>query len=155
MTRVSDVADQGIGMGLSIPFRDKDHLTFLPNSVRSQCVEQEVETALAKEREGQPLDLTFLPNSVRSQCVEQEVKTALAKEREGQPLVLFPIRLDETVIQRAGGWPTFIRNTCNIGDFTRWKRRDDYQQALERLLRDLKAEEKAVVAHLRRRARSR
>jgi hypothetical protein len=124
MTRVSDVADQGIGMGLSIPFRDKDHLTFLPNSVRSQCVEQEVETALAKER-------------------------------EGQPLVLFPICLDETVIQLAGGWPAFIRNKCNIGDFTRWKRCDDYQQALERLLRDLKAEEKAVVAHLRRRARSR
>jgi len=28
----------------------------------------------------------------------------------------------------------------HIGDFTRWKHHDDYQQAFERLLRDLKAE---------------
>ena len=39
-----------------------------------------------------------------------------------------------------GGWPVLIRNTRRIGDFTRWKDHDAYQQALERLLRDLKAE---------------
>jgi hypothetical protein len=77
---------------------------------------------------------------VSSQWVEQEVETALAKELEGQPLMLFPSRLDETVIQRAGGWPALIRYARHIGDFTRRKQHDDYLQALERLLRDLKAE---------------
>ena len=78
--------------------------------------------------------------SVKSAWVEQEVETALAKEREGQPHILFPIRLDDMVMQMTGGWPALIRNTRYIGDFTRWKQHDDYQQAFERLLRDLKAE---------------
>ncbi len=38
------------------------------------------------------------------------------------------------------GWPALIRNTRNIGNFTRWKQHDAYQKALERLLRDFKAE---------------
>jgi hypothetical protein len=38
------------------------------------------------------------------------------------------------------GWPALIRNTRNIGDFRRWKTHDVYQQAFDRLLRDLKAE---------------
>ncbi len=84
--------------------------------------------------------LVLSEHSVNSQWVEQEVETALSKEREGQPHVLFPIRLDETVMQLAAGWPALIHNTRHIGDFTKWKQHDDYQQALERLLRDLKAE---------------
>lgn len=35
-----------------------------------------------------------------------------------------------------------IRRTRQIGDFSRWKDHDAYQQAFERLLRDLKAEGK-------------
>ena len=84
--------------------------------------------------------LVLSEHSVISQWVEHEVETALAKEREAQPHVLFPIRLDETVMQLAGGWPALMRNTRHIGDFSRWKHHDDYQQAFERLLRDLKAE---------------
>lgn len=83
--------------------------------------------------------LVLSKHSVKSQWVEQEVETALAKEREGQPHVLFPLRLDEAVMQLAGGWPALIRNTRHIGDFTKWKQHDDYQQAFERLLRDLQA----------------
>ena len=83
--------------------------------------------------------LVLSEHSVSSHWVEQEVETALAKEREGQPHMLFPIRLDETVMQMTGGWPALIRNTRHIGDFTRWKQHDDYQQALERLLHNLQA----------------
>ena len=53
---------------------------------------------------------TVLPDSVSSQWVEQEVETALAKERQEKRTVLFPIRLDETIMQLAGGWPALIRN---------------------------------------------
>jgi hypothetical protein len=78
--------------------------------------------------------------SVSSQWVEQEVETALEKERKDNRTVLFPIRLDKAVMDIEGGWPALIRNTRNIGDFTRWKRHDAYQKSLDRLLRDLKAE---------------
>jgi len=79
-------------------------------------------------------------HSVASQWVEQEVETALEKERKEGRTVLFPIRLDEAVSEVEGGWPTLIRNTRHIGDFTRWERFDDYQKALARLLHDLEAE---------------
>ena len=84
--------------------------------------------------------LVLSQHSVASQWVEQEVETALEKERKEQRTILFPIRLDKTVINVKEGWPALIRNTRNIGDFTFWKQHDAYQKALDRLLRDLKAE---------------
>jgi hypothetical protein len=79
-------------------------------------------------------------HSVASQWVEQEVETALEKERKEERTVLFPIRLDNTVMEIAEGCPALIRNTRNIGDFTHWQQLDAYQKALGRLLRDLKAD---------------
>jgi hypothetical protein len=75
--------------------------------------------------------------SVTSQWVEQEVETALARERQQGTTILFPVRIDNTVMALETGWPALIRNTRNIGDFRRWKTHDVYQQALARLLRDL------------------
>lgn len=80
--------------------------------------------------------------SVASQWVEQEVETALAREREQEGrTVLFPIRIDGAVMESKAGWPALLKNTRNVGDFTRWKDHDSYQKVFERLLRDLKAEE--------------
>jgi hypothetical protein len=42
-------------------------------------------------------------------------------------------------MQATEAWAADIRRTCHIGDFTKWKQHDDYQQAFERLLRDLQA----------------
>jgi hypothetical protein len=78
--------------------------------------------------------------SVGSQWVEQEVETALTKEREQGREMLFPVRLDDSIMRATGGWPSFIRNTRNIGDFRQWKNHDFYQKAFEGLLHDLKAE---------------
>jgi hypothetical protein len=88
--------------------------------------------------------LILSEDSVGSQWVEQEVETALEKERKAEErgeerTVLFPVRLDEAVMEIDGGWPALVRRTRHIGDFTRWKDHDAYQQAFERLLRDLKA----------------
>jgi uncharacterized protein YjbI with pentapeptide repeats len=78
--------------------------------------------------------------SVSSQWVEQEVETALAKEREQEgKTVLFPIRIDNVVMERRAGWPALLRNTRNVGDFTDWKDHDSYRKAFDRLLRDLQA----------------
>jgi TIR domain/Pentapeptide repeats (8 copies) len=77
--------------------------------------------------------------SVTSQWVEQEVETALARERQQGTTILFPVRIDNTVMALETGWPALIRNTRNIGDFRRWKTHDVYQKAFDRLLRALKA----------------
>jgi len=82
--------------------------------------------------------LVLSEHSVRSRWVEHEVEMALAKEGKSNRRVLFPIRLDEAIIEiDQDGWPSEVRHTRHIGDFTRWKQHDDYQQAFERLLRDL------------------
>src|SRR5437870_3563231 len=83
--------------------------------------------------------LVLSKTSVASQWVEQEVETALARERQQCTTILFPVRIDNTVMELETGWPALIRNTRNIGDFRRWKTHDVYQQAFDRLLRDLKA----------------
>ena len=84
--------------------------------------------------------LVLSQHSVASQWVEQEVETALERERKENRMVLFPIRLDNTVMDMEGGWLALIRNTRHIGDFTCWKDHGAYQKAFKRLLRDLKAE---------------
>ena len=85
--------------------------------------------------------LVLSGHSVSSQWVEQEVEAALAREREPEgKTVLFPIRIDDAVMGNHAGWPALLRNTRNVGDFTRWKEHDSYRQAFDRLLRDLKAE---------------
>ncbi len=40
-------------------------------------------------------------------------------------------------MESKAGWPALLKNTRNIGDFTRWKEHGPYQKAFERLLRDL------------------
>jgi len=92
-------------------------------------------------RQHDKLLLVLSETSVSSQWVEQEVETALAREREpGGKVVLFPIRIDGAVMESKAGWPALLKNTRNIGDFTRWREHDAYGKAFERLLRDLKAE---------------
>jgi uncharacterized protein YjbI with pentapeptide repeats len=84
--------------------------------------------------------LVLSETSVSSQWVEQEVETALSREREQKGrTVLFPIRIDDGVMESKAGWPALLKNTRNVGDFTRWKEHDSYTKAFERLLRDLKA----------------
>lgn len=76
--------------------------------------------------------------SVSSQWIEQEVETALEKERAQRCDVLFPIRLDDTVMHWRGGWPNLVRNTRHIGDFCRWYYPSEYMKSFKRLLDDLR-----------------
>jgi hypothetical protein len=79
-------------------------------------------------------------NSIRSSWVEEEVEAALEKERKQNKLVLFPIRLDDAVMETDQAWAASLRRTRHIGDFRAWKDHDQYHNSFERLLRDLKAE---------------
>ncbi len=80
-------------------------------------------------------------NSVQSPWVATEVEAAFEREhREKGNLVLFPIRLDQAVMQTDEAWAADIRRRRHIGDFSGWKDHDSYANGLKRLLRDLKAE---------------
>lgn len=82
-------------------------------------------------------------NSIESNWVMDEVEAAYEKEDKQKKQVLFPIRLDESIINTHKSWVATIRRRKHIGDFTKWKDHDSYQKAFERLLRDLKAEGKS------------
>jgi len=79
-------------------------------------------------------------NLVISGWVRHEFLSALAKEQGKEPWVLFPVRLDDTVLQTSVPWANMIKQSRHIGDFTQWKDYDAYQKAFARLLRGLKAE---------------
>jgi hypothetical protein len=77
--------------------------------------------------------------SIASDWVEDEVSKAFAEEGERKETVLFPIRIDDTVMTTPEPWARKLRDQRNIGDFRHWKKPAEYQKSLERLLRDLKA----------------
>jgi hypothetical protein len=64
---------------------------------------------------------------------------ALEKERKQNKLVLFPIRLDDAVMETDQAWAASLRRTRHIGDFRACKDHDQYQKSFDRLLRGLKA----------------
>jgi hypothetical protein len=87
------------------------------------------------------LMLVMSEHSIASEWVEGEVEAALERERREKKTVLFPIRLDDAVMQSSIGWASHIRQTRHIGDFRGWKDRDSFETAFARLLKDLKSEE--------------
>jgi uncharacterized protein YjbI with pentapeptide repeats len=84
--------------------------------------------------------LILSEHSVQSRWVQNEVETAFDKEGKENRIVLFPIRLDEAIMHVEVGWAATVRRQRHIGDFRQWKDHDAYQQAFQRLLRDLKAD---------------
>jgi hypothetical protein len=85
--------------------------------------------------------LVLSRDSVKSPWVEAEVEAAFEKERKQKRTVLFPIRLDDAVMEADEAWAADIRRTRHIGDFRNWKAHDEYQKAFGHLMRDLKAGE--------------
>ena len=81
--------------------------------------------------------------SLVSPWVEDEVNRALAKERDRKSKgddspVLFPIMIDDAVMDSKESWVTYIKENRYIGDFRHWKDHDSYSAAFDRLMRDLK-----------------
>jgi hypothetical protein len=65
------------------------------------------------------------------------VKTAFEEEQKRRQIVLFPVRLDDAVMETKEAWAAKLRADRHIGDFQQWKSHDRYQKTLERVLRDL------------------
>jgi uncharacterized protein YjbI with pentapeptide repeats len=103
------------------------------------------ETIDEKIRVYDKLLVVLSKHSVGSDWVEKEVETAMERERKHKRTMLFPIRLDKAVMKLETGWPADMRRTRNIGDFQKWKNHDAYQKAFDRLMHDLKADEKKAA----------
>ncbi len=82
-------------------------------------------------------------NSIESDWVEKEVETAFEEETKHKKTILFPIRIDEAVMDTDKAWAADSRHTRHIGDFTKWKDHDFYKKSFQRLVRDLKKSEEA------------
>jgi hypothetical protein len=83
--------------------------------------------------------LILSEHSIGSDWVESEVKTAYEEERRRKQTMLFPIRLDDAVMETREAWAATLRSDRHIGDFRRWKDHDRYKEVFERVLRDLAA----------------
>jgi hypothetical protein len=82
--------------------------------------------------------LILSKRAIASDWVEDEVTKGFAEERSRGQVVLFPVRIDDAVLKTGEAWAVKLRDQRNIGDFRKWKDHDAYQQAFERVLRDLK-----------------
>jgi uncharacterized protein YjbI with pentapeptide repeats len=76
--------------------------------------------------------------AIASDWVEDEVSKAFAEERERNATILLPIRIDDAVMTTSEPWARKLHDQRHIGDFRSWKENTQYQEALERLLRELK-----------------
>jgi uncharacterized protein YjbI with pentapeptide repeats len=84
--------------------------------------------------------LLLSESSIASTWVESEVEAAFEKEQKSGKLVLFPVRLDDAVMNSTAAWAADIRRKRQIGEFQGWEHADTYERAFARLLRDLGVE---------------
>lgn len=115
---------------------------FAPEDMKiGQRVRNVVEDAI---RLHDKLILILSETSIESDWVEHEVTQALEREGKEKSEVLFPIRIDDGVLDAKFGWAKAIREAHkptgrHIGNFSGWKDHDMYKAGFERLMRDLKA----------------
>lgn len=93
-------------------------------------------------RAHEKLVLILSAESIESDWVEDEVSRALQKEEATGKDALFPIMIDNAVMECKFGWAKRIREVHKphgrlVADFRKWKDHDAFQAAFERLLRDL------------------
>ena len=75
--------------------------------------------------------------SVRSAWVRAEVRNALELERARKKTVLFPVRVDDAVLEASDVDELRPLRERYIGDFSAWQNHSHYQRAFSSLVRDL------------------
>jgi hypothetical protein len=89
--------------------------------------------------------LILSEHSVQSSWVREEVEACLERETRERRLILFPVRLDDEVMNATEAWAASIRRQRHLGDFRNWKNHDAYTAGLQRLLRDLRPTQSRLV----------
>ena len=87
--------------------------------------------------------LILSEHSIGSDWVEDEVTAGFEEERKRGEEVLFPIRLDDAVMETGEAWAAKLRARL-IRDFRRWQEHAAYQTSFQRMLRDLTREQPAA-----------
>ncbi len=82
--------------------------------------------------------LILSKHSVNCMWMEEEAQTAFEVEGKRKETVLFPVRLDQSVMDADRPWAASIRGTRPICDFTGWEDPNVYQKALLELLENLR-----------------
>jgi hypothetical protein len=119
------------------------HCWFAPHDMRIGArIRPTIDEAIQKQDK---LLLLLSTDSIDSAWVEAEVEAAFEQERQTQREMLFPVRLDDSVMQSSQAWAANLRRARHIGDFTNWMEPQSYQRAIERLLRDLKKTEEQLL----------
>ena len=96
---------------------------------------QRIDDAIRKHDK---LLLILSKQSVESAWVRDEVESCLERETREERSVLFPVRLDNSVMDTHHAWAAVIRRERHIGDFRDWNDEACYRKAFDRLLRDLR-----------------
>ena len=76
--------------------------------------------------------------SIASDWVKDEISKAFDFENKRKQTIVFPIRIDDSVMTSTEPWVDKIRNNRHIGNFKNWQDPPIYKQAFDRLMRDLK-----------------
>jgi uncharacterized protein YjbI with pentapeptide repeats len=97
-------------------------------------IREEIDVAI---RLRDKLLLILSEHSIESYWVEDEVEAAYEEESNRRQTVLFPIRLDDAVIDTKEAWAAKLRRARNIGDFRNWKDHNSYKASFDRVMRDL------------------
>jgi uncharacterized protein YjbI with pentapeptide repeats len=100
-----------------------------------------LDTIYGAIRQREKLLLILSGQSVGSDWVRDEVERAFAEERDRGDMIIFPIRLDDAVMQSRAAWASKIRDNRHIGDFRSWREDAMYRASIERLLRDLRRQQ--------------
>ncbi len=128
--------DEAIAKRLHTDLRKKDvPCWFAPHDLRpGTLLVRGIEEAIHKQDK---LLLILSHHAVTSNWVQYEVEAALHKQATCGRETLFPIRLDNAILESDTLW---AKRLCkhHIGDFTNWQDDTVYQQAFTALLRHLK-----------------
>lgn len=96
-------------------------------------------------RERERVLLILSKHAVSSRWVEKEVETTFDEESRRECLLLFPIRLDGSVMDTSAAWAADVRRTRHIGDFSGWENSDLCRKEFQRLLKDLRRDPDGVL----------
>jgi len=109
---------------------------FAPESVRiGDIVSNAIDDGI---RESEKVLLVLSERALSSRWVETEVAATLEEEVRRESMLLFPIRIDDSVMTTTASWASNVRRLRHIGDFTAWRDDQAYAGALQRLLNDLR-----------------
>ena len=103
--------------------------------------ERTLDSIYSAIRQREKLIVVLSEQSIDSYWVREEVEKALAEERDRGDTVIFPIRIDDEVMNCTMAWAELLKNTRQIGNFCNWDKQENYNRTFERLLRDLQNNE--------------